>query len=215
MPVPAALPITLTAAERQRLKKAAYDHKTPHQARVRSQIVLMASRGRSNARIAVEVGVHVDTMRTWRRRFADGGLPALADCRRGGRPARLTPVQVAEAKALACQLPAETGVPLARWSCPELAAELTARGVTDTVSASTVRRWLRQDALKPWQHQSWIFIRDPDFRAKAQRVLGLYARTYEGEPLGPDEYVVSSDEKTSIQARCRCHPTLARRSAAG
>ncbi|MFF3127369.1 IS630 family transposase [Streptomyces sp. NPDC057908] len=209
MPVPAARPITLTAAERQRLKKAAYGHKTPHQTRVRSQIVLLATRGRSNARIALEVGVHVDTVRTWRGRFADGGLPALADRRRSGRPARFTPVQVAEAKALACQLPAETGVPLARWSCPDLAAELIARGVTDTVSASTVRRWLRQDALKPWQYQSWIFIRDPDFRAKAQRVLDLYARTYEDEPLGADEYVVSSDEKTSIQARCRCHPTLA------
>ncbi|MEV7225384.1 IS630 family transposase [Streptomyces sp. NPDC093681] len=169
----------------------------------------MASLSRSNARIAAELGVHVDTVRTWRGRFADGGLPALADRKRGGRPARFNPLQIAEAKALACQLPAETRVPLARWSCPELAAELTARGVTDTVSASTVRRWLRQDALKPWQHQSWIFIRDPDFRAKAQRVLGLYARTYEGEPLGADEYVISSDEKTSIQARCRCHPTLA------
>ncbi|MEU9123565.1 IS630 family transposase [Streptomyces sp. NPDC048506] len=209
MPVPAARPITLTASERQRLKKAAYVRKTPHQARVRSQIALLAAQGRSNARIAVEVGVHVDTVRTWRGRFADGGLPALADRRRSGRPARFTPVQVAEAKALACQLPAETGVPLARWSCPELAAELTARGVTDTVSPSTVRRWLRQDALKPWQFQSWIFIRDPDFRAKAQRILDLYARTYEGEPLDADEYVISSDEKTSIQARCRCHPTLA------
>ncbi|MFD4764636.1 IS630 family transposase [Streptomyces sp. NPDC058439] len=209
MPVPAARPITLTAAERQRLKKAAYGHKTPHQTRVRSQIVLLATRGRSNAGIALEVGVHVDTVRTWRGRFADGGLPALADRRRSGSPAHFTPVQVAEAKALACQLPAETGVPLARWSCPNLAAELIARGVTDTVSASTVRRWLRQDALKPWQYQSWIFIRDPDFRAKAQCVLDLYARTYEDEPLGADEYVVSSDEKTSIQARCRCHPTLA------
>ena len=52
---------------------------------------------------------------------------------------RLTPVQVAEAKALACQLPAETGTPLPRWSYPELAAELTTRGITDTISASTVR----------------------------------------------------------------------------
>ncbi|MEU9478071.1 IS630 family transposase [Streptomyces sp. NPDC048191] len=209
MPVPAARHISLTAAERHRLKKAAYGHKTPHQSRVRSQIVLLAARDRSNAQIAAEVGVHVDTVRTWRGRFAGGGLLALADRRRSGRPARFTPVQVAEAKALACQIPAETGVPLARWSCPELAAELTARGVTDTVSASTVRRWLRQDALKPWQYQSWIFIRDPDFRAKGQRILDLYARTYEGEPLGSDEYVISSDEKTSVQARCRCHPTLA------
>ena len=187
----------------------AYGHKTEHRLRVRAQVVLHAARGRSNSRIAHETGLHLDTVRTWRGRFAHGGLPALADRKRSGHPARFTPVQVAEAKALACQLPAETGVPLSRWSCPELAAELTARGVTDTISASTVRRWLHQDALKPWQYQSWIFIRDPDFRAKAQRVLDLYARTFEGVPLCEDDYVVSSDEKTSIQARCRCHPTLA------
>ncbi|WP_324614197.1 helix-turn-helix domain-containing protein [Streptomyces sp. WM6373] len=201
--------VVLTAAERHRLKKMAYGHKTPHQARQRAAVVLLAARGRGNARIATETHLHVDTVRTWRGRFAHGGLPALADRKRSGRPARFTPVQVAEAKALACQLPAETGVPLSRWSCPELAAELTARGITDSVSVSTVRRWLLEDAVKPWQYRSWIFIRDPDFRAKAQRVLDLYARMFEGVPLGRDEYVVSSDEKTSVQARCRCHPTLA------
>ncbi|MFJ8871676.1 hypothetical protein ACIRD6_38840 [Streptomyces sp. NPDC102473] len=69
---------------------------------------------------------------------------------------------------------------------------------------------MREDALKPWQHRSWIFIRDPNFRARDQRVLDLCVRTFEGVPLGEDEYVVSSDEKTSVQARCRrCHPTLA------
>ncbi|WP_307835173.1 IS630 family transposase [Streptomyces adelaidensis] len=209
MAIRAAVAVVLTAAERHRLKKMAYGHKTPHQARQRAAVVLLAARGRSNARIAAETHLHVDTVRTWRGRFAYGGLPALADRKRSGRPARFTPVQVAEAKALACQLPAETGVPLARWSCPELAAELTARGITETVSASTVRRWLREDALKPWQYRSWIFIRDPDFRVKTQRVLDLYARTFEGVPLGADEYVISADEKTSIQARCRCHPTLA------
>ena len=63
-------------------------------------------------------------------------------------------------------------------------------------------------ALKPWQYQSWIFIRDPDFAAKAARVLDLYQRIWDGKPLAAEEYVVSCDEKTSIQARCRCHPTL-------
>ncbi|MFF3140530.1 IS630 family transposase [Streptomyces sp. NPDC057927] len=175
---------------------------------MRAQIVLHAARGRSNARIAAETRLHVDTVRRWRGRFAHGGLPALADRKRSGRPARFTPVQVAETKALACQLPAETGVPLSRWSCPELAAELTARGITESISASTVRRWLREDALKPWQYRSWIFITDPGFRAKAQRVLDLYARIWQGESLGADEFVISADEKTSVQARCRCHPTL-------
>jgi hypothetical protein len=86
---------------------------------------------------------------------------------------------------------------------------VVARAIAGAISVSTVRRWLKQDALKPWQYRSWIFIRDPDFRTKAERVLDLYARTWQGVPLGEDEYVISADEKTSIQARCRCHPTLA------
>ena len=39
-------------------------------------------------------------------------------------------------------------------------------------------------------------------------VLDLYDRRFQGQPLGAGEFVVSADEKTSIQARCRCHPTL-------
>jgi DDE superfamily endonuclease len=117
-------------------------------------------------------------------------------------------VAVVQVKALACELPAETGVPLSRWSAPELAVEAVNRGIVAAVSASTVRRWLAEDALKPWQHRSWLFPRDPDFAVKAARVLDLYAATWQGEPLGEREFVVCADEKTSIQARCRCHPTL-------
>jgi transposase len=208
LPVVAARPIALRAAERERLKKMAYGHKTEHRMRMRAQVVLHAARGRSNARIARETGLHLDTVRTWRARFAQQGLPGLTDRKRTGRPPAFSPLQAAQVKALACQLPAETGVPLARWSAPDLAREAIERGIAPFVSASTVRRWLAEDALKPWQYRSWIFITDPDFRAKAQRVLDLYARTWQGEPLGADEYVISADEKTSIQARCRCHPTL-------
>jgi hypothetical protein len=92
-----------------------------------------------------------------------------------------TPVQVAEVKALACQLPAETDTPLSRWSHAELAREAKARGIVEAISASTVRRWLVTDAIKPWQYRSWISIRDPDFKTKASRVLDLY----HGQPLGP------------------------------
>ncbi len=71
-----------------------------------------------------------------------------------------------------------------------------------------MRRWLAEDAIKPWQYQSWIFITDPDFAAKAHRVLARYPRQWEGNPLTVEDYVISADEKTSIQARCRCHPSL-------
>jgi hypothetical protein len=113
----------------------------------------------------------------------------------------------AEAVTLACALPAESGVPLSRWSGPDLARELAARrGIA--ASASTIRRWLARDALKPWQHRSWISVRDPQFAARAARVLDLYAGIWDGRPLGPRDYVICADEKTSIQARCRRHPTL-------
>ena len=71
-----------------------------------------------------------------------------------------------------------------------------------------MRRWLAEDAIKPWQYQSWIFITDPSFAAKAARVLDLYDRVWDGKPLSANDYVISADEKTSIQARCRCHPCL-------
>ncbi|WP_229706150.1 IS630 family transposase [Micromonospora sonchi] len=209
MPAPRARRIVLTAADRHRLKALTYSHTAGYQQVIRARIVRDAAHGYSNAKIASRHGVHVDTVRHWRGRYADEGLPGLADRRRSGRPARFTPVQVAEVKALACQLPAETAVPLSRWSCPDLAAEVVDRGIAPAISASTIRRILAADTIKPWQHQSWVFIRDPDFAAKATRVLDLYARTYQGIPLSADEYVISSDEKTSIQARCRCHPTLA------
>ncbi|WP_406364274.1 helix-turn-helix domain-containing protein [Streptomyces sp. NBC_01579] len=97
--------------------------------------MLLAARSRSNARIAVEAGVHVNTVRTWRGRFADLGLRGLLDRQRTGRPPVFTPLQAAQVKALACQLPAETGAPLSRWSCPELAREAMSRGM---VSAFTL-----------------------------------------------------------------------------
>ena len=111
-------------------------------------------------------------------------------------------------KALACELPATTGVPLARWHCPDLARAAVQQGIVASVSGTTIWRWLSADAIKPWRVRSWIFPRDPAFAAKAGRVLDLYARTFDGRPLGPDDYVLSADEKTSIQARIRRHPSL-------
>ena len=165
----------------------------PYRDRLRAAIVLAAAAGQANAVIAAELRVCTDTVRKWRRRFAEGRLPALADAARSGRPPAFTAADRAEAVALACALPAESGVPLSKWSGPDLAGELSARcGIA--ASASTVRRWLARDALKPWQHRSWISVRDPDFAAKAARVLDLYARIWEGRPLGENDYVICADE---------------------
>jgi len=124
----------------------------------------------------------------------------------GGQPA-FPPSVVVEVKALACELPARRGVPLARWSLAELRREVIAHGLVAQISGATLWRWLSQDALRPWRHRSWIFPRDPDFAAKAGRILDLYERRWAGKPLGSREYVICADEKTSIQARRRRHPS--------
>jgi hypothetical protein len=85
--------------------------------------------------------------------------------------------------------------------------EVCQSGLVASISGSTLWRWLHQDAIRPWYHRSWIFPRDPDFAIKAGRVLDLYARQWQGRSLGEDEFVISADEKTSIQARRRKHPT--------
>lgn len=109
---------------------------------------------------------------------------------------------------MACELPAKRGVPLSRWSSDELARETITRGIVEQISGVTVWRWLSEDAIKPWQHRSWIFPRDPLFAERAGPILDLYAGHWQGERLHPGDYVVCADEKPSIQARRRIAQTL-------
>lgn len=170
--------------------------------------MLAAARGRPNARIAAELGISIDTARKWRTRFVGHGLGGLKDLPRPGRSRRITAMDRAAVVALACQLPAVTGIPLAHWTGPELAAELITQNlVSSPMSASSVLRILAEHPVKPWQYQSWIHPRDPDFEAKASVILGLYQGFYDGEPLRPGDRILSFDAKPSIQARARCHDT--------
>lgn len=128
--------------------------------------------------------------------------------REAGGPRFFPPEVVVEVKALACQLPHELDLPLSRLSTRDIAREAVSRGIVASIGGATVWRWLSEDAIKPWQHRQWIFPRDPNFAVKAGQVLDLYQGLWEGKPLRSDEFVVSTDEKTSIQARDRCHASL-------
>jgi len=115
------------------------------------------------------------------------------------------PEQIAEVKAVACEPPSE-GAPLSRRSTADVHRLVIERGVCDA-SHSTIIRWLREDAIRPWLYRSWIFPTDPDFAEKAGRILDLYAGRFEGRLLHPGEFVISADEKPSIQARRRIADT--------
>ncbi len=198
--------VILTAEERHVLTRRANATRCPHRDVLRARIVLAAADGAANAQIARGIGVCEDTARRWRNRFCAQRLDGLKDRPRSGRPRVFTPVEVAEVKALACTRPADHGLPLTRWSTTELRTHAVSTGLVRPVSPSTIGRWLAADAIKPWQHRSWIFPRDPDFATKAGRVLDLYQRRFNGVELAPDEYVISADEKSQLQALQRRHP---------
>jgi hypothetical protein len=126
----------------------------------------------------------------------------------GVRPA-FPPSLIVQVKALACELPHTLRLPLSRLSIEEIRQHVISQGLIAEISGATLWRWLSSDALHPWRHRSWIFPRDPNFADKAGPILDLYERVWEGAPLGGDDYVISADEKTSIQARRRKQPTLA------
>jgi hypothetical protein len=117
-------------------------------------------------------------------------------------------VVIIEVKALACELPSEMGIPLSRLSISELYREVVERGIIAKVGGMTLWRWLNEDAIKPWRYRSWIFPRDPDFSYKAGMILDLYEGVWHGRPLGRSDYIITADEKTSIQARKRNHDSL-------
>ncbi len=135
-------------------------------------------------------------MRVWRKDRAAG-------VRRDFPPSVVVAI-----KALACELPHEHGLPLSRLSIPEIKRAVLGRGLVASIGETTLWRWLAEDAIRPWCHRSWIFPRDPDFEEKAGRILDLYAGQWQGQPLAADDCVLSTDEKTSIQARRRLHATL-------
>jgi hypothetical protein len=118
------------------------------------------------------------------------------------------PCEHAAVKATACALVSQTHQPLRRQST----AEITRR-VNDVIhrpiSARRVWRILRRAAIQPWRYRSWMFPRDAHFGPKAAAILDLSAGVWQGQPLGNNDFVISSDEKTSIQARIRCHPSVA------
>ena len=143
-------------------------------------------------------GVNASSTNAWTAWRSDHARAALG-C--------FPPEVVIQIKAVACELPATLGAPLSRLSTADIVREAQRSGIVATISERTVWRWLHDDAIRPWQHRTWIFPRDPDFATKAGRILDLYGRRWHGKPLKNDEFVISADEKTSIQARIRKHPS--------
>jgi transposase len=178
------------------LEKIVRKQTAPQRMVLRATIVLAAWRGQTNAAIARDLRVHVDTVRQWRHRFGTQGMSGLADRPRSGRP----PVYDLDVHlAIVATATSEPDTD-SHWSHRSLAEHLHSRGIG--ISASQIGRILTDLDLKPHRVRGWLNRpADPDFDAKAAAICQLYLTPPTGSVL------LSVDEKTSIQAKSRKHPT--------
>jgi transposase len=200
--------LALTPDEQQQLTAWVRAGTTPQRLARRARLILGSAAGLGSRTLARQERVSRTTVLRWRARFAGQRCAGLHDHPRRGRPPSVRPAAHALVTALACERPAQHAAPLSRASLSDLTAQAAQVLGAAAPSRSTVWRLLDRDALKPWRHHAWLFPRDALFLDKAGRVLDLYGGLWDGQPLGPDEFVLSADEKTSIQARARCSPTL-------
>lgn len=197
-----------TASQVAQAQELAQQHQAPHGQVQRAQLaVRLHQEPQANAtRLAQALGRHPNWVYHWRKRWSAGSL-AFTDQPGRGRKPFFTALEQALVKRLACELPRDQQLPLARYALSDLVRLVAQDPALRPMSRATIGRLLAQDAIKPWQHRCWLFPRDESFAQKARLVLDLYAGVWEGEPLTDQDEIISADEKTSIQARIRLHPS--------
>ena len=180
--------IVIPDHEREALEKIARSYTSPYIDVLRARIVLHAADGLSNKAIGERLDTPRQIVSKWRKRFFERRLAALGDEPRSGGPRGLpAPRDVVVAlKALACEIPHETGLPLSRLSGADIRREAIACGIVADIGGTTIWRWLHEDAIKPWTHRSWVFpaIRSspprPDPYSISTRAVGRASRSPSG-----------------------------------
>ena len=209
--VPYKYRIKLSGKEKQELRQAKKKGLKNARLVIRILIVLWADEGKAIAQTAKLLGCCEQTVLNWRKRFLDrrseGPVAALMDLPRSGRPPTYGARERALVVAMVCETLHEHKQPLSRFSISDLHRIVSKEEGLGNLSHGSLARILDENVLKPWQYTYWLFPRDPDFVSKACVILDLYAGFWQGQRLGPDEFLLSSDEKT-IQVLKRCHPGL-------
>ena len=223
--------VTVPPEARKILERLVRATKTSQQLAERARIVLWSAEGWGDRKLAKKLAVDRQRVRRWRKRWAaeerrvldavgagatDADLEALirdilADNPRSGGPAKFSAEQVAAIIALACERIDESGIPMSHWTPDELAKEAVKRDIVDSISARQVDRFLEEAALRPHKVRGWLTSpdkrEDPErYQADVQNVCSTYLQAPELQKQGV--HVVSTDEKTGIQALERKHPTL-------
>ncbi len=202
----AVLMIQMSQQTRTTLQGWLQRQKTPLGRAKRARSMVLLEQGHSYAQTAKWVGLTERNLRKWAKRFHDHGVVGLEEKSRRGRTPVFSPEVALYIVKLACERPDRLGRSLSQWDCPELARQLKADGIVETISPETVGRILRSHKLKPWRYHLWLSAkvpRDGNFASLVHTLVELYTR-----PLTKEEIVLCFDEKTSLQPRSRLAPTL-------
>lgn len=196
--------VELTQTESEQLQQVVAARKSGQSEAKRAKVVLKSAEHPdwTDAQIAQAISCSPALVRKWRKRWCQ--TRSLKEAARSGRPRTFLPTVRSLVTAIACTQPAATDVPLSRWSCGDIAAQLVALGIVVSIATSTVWRWLKAESIKPWRYHSWMHATDENFVALATPVLQLYAQA--SFLIKGGFWVVCVDEKTSIQARAPLHP---------
>lgn len=196
--------VELTETESRQLQELVAARKSSQSEARRAKIVLTSVQHPdwTDAQVSQAIGCSPALVRKWRKRWCQ--TRSLKEAPRSGRPCTFLPIVRTQVTAIACSKPEDFDVPLARWSCSDIAAQLVALGIVVSIATSTVWRWLKAERLKPWRFHAWMHSIDENFVAKATPILQLYAQA--SFLIKAGFWVVCVDEKTSIQARERLHP---------
>ncbi len=207
MPGPlSALQISMNEQTRTRLQCWVRRPKTPSGLVGRARAVLLLEQGSRYTPTARQVGLSERNLRKWARRFLDQGEAGLREQPRPGRAPVFSPQVALYVVKLACERPDQVGRSLSHWNCSDLARQLKADGIVQSISSETIRGILQSHKLKPWRYHLWLsprVPRDQQFAQQVKLLVELYTR-----PLARSEMVLCIDEKTNLQPRPRKALTL-------
>jgi transposase len=145
-----ATPIELNPKEQAELERLVRRASTPQSLALRARIILMAGEGAGVVETAEQLGVWRKGVSHWRSRWLESSRSPgavgerLSDAPRSGTPAKITPEQVCSIVALACEVPADSGLPMSHWSQQALADEAMKRGIVEEISQRSVGRFLKR-----------------------------------------------------------------------
>jgi transposase len=225
-----ARPITLTERQKATLEQITRRQTASQNLVRRANIILTVAKGMNNQQAAQHLKLHRETIKTWRERWlkaapillrveeeAATGVQewqgliemVLSDALRSGTPATFTPEQIVQIVALACESPQRSERPITHWTPRELADEVIRREIVSAISARSVGRFLDEADLKPHLSRYWLNAANPDkpetFRQEVKTVCDIYHQAPELHEQGAS--IISTDEKTGIQALERKYPT--------